>query len=166
MYRFALETIRRHPWQFAANSIEQWAVQLGGFLGGVRFCSSPNGAYLCSGRTGDYAEPGFLAHPGPGDARAREWVVWYFRNAAIPMRVVLVLALFGAVWCWSERRDGQRVALFIGLTVAYFTLVPAMTQWPQDRYRLPIDAFLFMFAAAGVAAVVECLRPGARQPWA
>ena len=33
------------------------------------------------------------------------------------------------------------------------TLVPAVTQVPQDRYRLPVDALLFMLAAWGVRFV-------------
>lgn len=33
--------------------------------------------------------------------------------------------------------------------MAYITLVAAMSQWTQDRYRLPVDALYFMLAAFG-----------------
>ncbi len=43
--------------------------------------------------------------------------------------------------------------LLLALVIGYITLVPAMLEWPQDRYRLPVDALLFMFAAWGLAAI-------------
>ena len=47
------------------------------------------------------------------------------------------------------------------LTILYFTLVTAVFNAPEDRYRLPIDPILFMFAASGVVIIWQ----GALSRW-
>lgn len=157
LYAFALETIKAQPRTFAVNSARQWLIQLGGNLGGVSFCSSSRGAYLCSGRTQGHSLDPFPDEPLRDREPVRELVVSWFRVAYVRMAVVLALALFGLVWVLDGRRPAGVTAL-LALTIAYVTLVPAVTQWPQDRYRLPVDPLLFMFAAAGVAGAVVVLR--------
>lgn len=157
MYRFAMETVARQPVAFAANSARQWLIQLGGNLGGVRVCASSRGAYLCSGRTQGHSMEPFPNEPLRDREVVRWYVVSFFRHAYIRMGAILALALFGMVWFFSGRRP-KAVAGLLAFTIAYFTLVPAMTQWPQDRYRLPVDPLLFMFAATGVAGVFAIVR--------
>jgi len=43
------------------------------------------------------------------------------------------------------------------LTAAYFTFLPAVAQSPQDRYRLPVDAVLFILAAFGIKTLISQL---------
>ena len=157
MYAFALETIKAQPLAFTVNSARQWLIQLGGNLGGVRFCSSARGAYLCSGRTQGYSIDGFPNEPLRDREQVRQVVVSLFHVAYVRMAVVLALALFGLVWLLDRRRPVGVTAL-LALTISYFTLVPALTQLPQDRYRLPVDPLLFMFASAGVAGAVAVVR--------
>ena len=156
MYAFAVEAIQAQPLTFTVNSARQWLIQLGANLGGVRFCSSSRGAYLCSGRTEGYSREPFPNQPLRDRERARELVVSLFRVAYVRMAVVLALALFGLVWVLDQSRPTGVTAL-LALTIAYFTLVPALTQHPQDRFRLPVDPLLFMFAAAGAAGAVTVL---------
>ena len=157
MYAFAVETIQAQPLTFTVNSARQWLIQLGANLGGVRFCSSARGAYLCSGRTEGYSREPFPNEPLRDRERARELVVSLFRVAYVRMAVVLALALFGLVWVIDQPRP-MGVTALLALTIAYFTLVPALTQYPQDRFRLPVDPLLFMFAAAGAGGAVTVLR--------
>ena len=66
------------------------------------------------------------------------------------MHVVSGLAALGAVACLGLAGDAVLPALLLVLTAAYFTFLPAFAQSPQDRYRLPADALLFILAAFGV----------------
>jgi len=54
----------------------------------------------------------------------------------------------------ADRQRRNVHALFFAMVIGYVTLIPAMLEWPQDRYRLPVDALLFMFAAWGVRALL------------
>jgi hypothetical protein len=63
--------------------------------------------------------------------------------------VVAALAAFGAVAYLLSRRPEWLGGAFLAAVVLYFTFLPAFAQSPQDRYRLPIDALLFMFSFFG-----------------
>lgn len=152
MFSFALESVRAHPAAFVWNSLRQWAVQIALPLNSLRTCASPSGQYLCSGRAEGESQPPFPNAPD-GIARAlRVWVVRAMTHGAVLMPAVIGCALFGVVALLVSRDRSTGVVLIV-LTVAYFTLVPAVTQFPQDRYRLPVDALLFMLAANGVRFV-------------
>ena len=69
------------------------------------------------------------------------------------MHVVSAFAAVGAVACLCLASDVVLPALLLVLTAAYFTFLPAVAQSPQDRYRLPADALLFILAAFGVTAL-------------
>ena len=158
MAQFALETAARHPWTFAANSVKQWAIQLGGALQDEAICSSAQGPYLCSKRTQGYAREPFLNRPRYEHEPVRPWVVAYMRHLQIPMGVVASLALYGLVAYLAERRPDWVKGLFLASVIGYFTFLPAFAQSPQDRYRLPIDGLLFMFAVFGLTRLLWNLR--------
>jgi hypothetical protein len=82
----------------------------------------------------------------------REAVVAYARAGALDMRVVVLLAAVGvAALLTSPERT--LVGALLAATIVYVVLVPAASQLPQDRYRLPVDALFFMFAARGAVAL-------------
>ena len=157
MYRSALEAVRRRPVDFALGSIRQWWRQLGGPLGDEAICASPDGPYLCSARTIGYAREPFLNRPPSAHQPVRPWVVAYFRHFQIPMHAVSALAAVGAVACVGLAGDAVLPALLIFLTAAYLTFLPAVAQSPQDRYRLPADALLFILAAFGATTLLRRL---------
>lgn len=158
MNRFAMEAAMQHPWQFAINSFKQWGIQLGGSMSDEAICASAQGPYVCSLRTQGYALGPFLNRPRYADEPVRPWVVAYIRHGQIPMGLVLALAVFGLIAYVAERPPHVMTGVLLGLVVAYFTFLPAFGQSPQDRYRLPVDALLFMFAALGLTRLVGHLR--------
>jgi len=159
MNRFAMEAVVQHPWRFEINSFKQWGIQLGGSMSDETICSSAQGPYVCSPRTQGYAREPFLNRPRYADEPVRPLVVAYIRHAQIPMAVVVALAVFGLVAFVAERPPQLMTGVFLGLVVAYFTFLPAFGQSPQDRYRLPVDALLFMFAALGLTRLVRRAPP-------
>jgi hypothetical protein len=158
MYGYALEAIGERPGQFAASTVKQWGIQLGGNLGGARICRSASGEYLCSGRTIGYGRPPFRNAPRERWPKVREMLVAFVRHGYVRPGVVLALALFGMLAYFARQPAPWPMALTLALTIAYYTFVAAATQWPQDRYRLPVDALLFTFAAIGVGEAIGALR--------
>jgi hypothetical protein len=150
MFDFAVETIRTAPLSFAAGTVRQWALQLLDPNVGVRSCPSPFGRFLCSGRLDDASFGAFPPVP-EGPSRLRPAVVGYVTGWPVPMKPVVVLAVLGVAWAWRTRRGPA--ALLFALSAAYLTAVPALTLVPQDRFRLPADGLLFLFAMAGLTVV-------------
>ena len=148
MYRFALEAVRLHPWRFVTGTVRQWAQQLAEPLSGLRSCPAGTGRYLCSGRSAGDSLPLFAAEPA-----TRSWlrpaVVRYIEEWQVPMAPVVALGVLGLLAVSLFQPE----ALILAITIAYITLVPALTQVPQDRFRLPADPLIFAFACAGLAAL-------------
>ena len=74
----------------------------------------------------------------------------------VPIRLITVRAMLG-VLAYVARPQPPHPRRLPALIIAYLTFLPAFAQAPQDRYRLPIDALLFMFAGVGVATVARAL---------
>ena len=122
-------------------------------------CNSAQGPYLCSKRTQGYAREPFLNRPRYEHEPVRPWVVAYMRHFQIPMGIVAALALYGLIAYLAERRPDWVKGLFLASVIAYFTFLPAFAQSPQDRYRLPIDGLLFMFAVFGLTRLLLAAPP-------
>jgi PA14 domain/Dolichyl-phosphate-mannose-protein mannosyltransferase len=155
LYRAALTAIAQRPVEFAVNSVRQWWRQLGS-LDDEDICSGAQGPYICSDRTIGYAREPFLNRPLNAEHQpARPLVVWYFRHCRIPMHLVTAAAAFGVIAGLAAPASVVVLRLFLAMSAIYFTLLPAVTQSLQDRFRLPVDGLLFTFAAFGIAALVQ-----------
>lgn len=148
MYRFAMDAVRQQPLVFLTGTLRQWVLQLAEPGSGVRSCPSGVGRFVCSGRSDGESLPLFPAEPA-----TRSWlrpaVVRYIEEWQVPMAPVVALGVIGLL----AVELFQPEALILAISIAYVTLVPALTQVPQDRFRLPVDALIFAFAAAGLAAI-------------
>ena len=149
MFAFALETVQAHLLTFARNSLWRWVVQVASPIDSARACASPNGPYLCSGRSAGETLPAFPNRPARGQEWLRKWMTRAVTLGDAGSPSVFGCAVLGLVALLAQRRWSPAVVLPV-LTAGYFTLIPALSQWPQDRYRLPVDALLFMLAAWGV----------------
>lgn len=150
LYRFSIETLRANLPSFAAGTVRQWLLQLAEPNTGLRSCPSGFGRYLCSGRTDEESLPPFPNLP-VAPSVMRSAIVAYVEDWQVPMKPVTALAFVGAV-AIALASPGAAALLMAG-TVAYLTLVPSITLAPQDRFRLPVDPLLFVFAFAGLAVV-------------
>ncbi|MFM8532102.1 MAG: PA14 domain-containing protein [Acidimicrobiia bacterium] len=154
LYRASISAIAQRPFEFAGHSLLQWWRQLGP-LDDEDICTVPEGRYICSDRTIGYAREPFLNRPRRANEPVRPWVVWYFEHLRIPMRAVTVLAAFGVIASLRGSRQAVPLRLALVMTAVYYTMLPAITQSLQDRFRLPVDGLLFAFAAFGLAALAR-----------
>ncbi|MFN7978474.1 MAG: PA14 domain-containing protein [Vicinamibacterales bacterium] len=150
MFRFSMETLRAHLPSFAIGTVRQWLQQLAEPYSGVRSCPSGFGRYLCSGRTDEESLRPFPNEP-TAPSLLRAITVRYVEDWQPPMKPVVMLAFVGVVAVGLAAPWGA--SLLLAGTVAYLTLVPAITLAPQDRFRLPVDPLIFAFAFAGLAAL-------------
>lgn len=157
---FALETMAAHPLEFAVSTAWQWVVQLADPELGASWCGAGRGSYPCSGPDPERRAPFRLGTIA--SSRLQPYVTAYLVRAVWPMWPLLALALAGA-WTFLRRAWAHPIraeALLLVATGVYFTLVPAVSQWPQDRYRLPVDAIWFMLALYGAGVTA----PAGREP--
>ncbi len=159
MFAFTMETLAAHPVAYVWGTVKQWVVQIAEPLNGVHTCATPTGRILCSGRTDGDLPP--FANATPSEwPRLRRAAVLYVTEFMVPMKAVAAAGLIGLV-AWARWPRRNAAGALLALTAIYFTLVPALSQWEQDRFRLPIDAILFMFAAWGVRTLARRWMPGA-----
>jgi hypothetical protein len=153
---FALETIRAHPWEFAHGSVRNWTRQMLVVREDIHVCREDDGGpYLCSSRMTGRSSKLFANKPTAGRRPLKEAVARWFEHGYTRMNLLVPLAFAGiALSLFSTRVDRGGAAL-LAATIAYFTSIPALIAFPDERFRLPIDPFLFMFAVFAVAAAVS-----------
>ena len=152
MLGYALANVRGDPLGFLWRSTRNWWGQLMMTQEDVQVCRVREGPYLCNLRSTDMSTPMFPNVPAPGSRRLKRQVTAWFTEGYVRMWIVVPLAFVGMGY-HALRRTGYRSkgpALFLIASVLYFTGVPALINWPEERFRLTIDALLFMFACAGV----------------
>lgn len=78
------------------------------------------------------------------------------------MKVVMIFCLLEIVFLYSSSKSYSKIyGTTLLVTILYFTFIPSMFGSPEDRYRLPIDALLFMLVVWGVyklVAIIATLR--------
>jgi hypothetical protein len=158
MLAFARDTIAAHPWRFTIATVRQWLVQLIDPNRGAHLCRASGIVVACSGRSTLDELPPFAVATPPGANVPGRWLAWWLTSTPVPMGAVVLLAGAGVAALVVRGLTANPVAALLVATAAYYTLIPALSQWPQDRYRLPVDAILFMLAAYG-ACVLANVRP-------
>jgi 4-amino-4-deoxy-L-arabinose transferase-like glycosyltransferase len=150
LFGFALETVIAHPIRFAIGTVKQAGLLLMSPYRSVQICEAPDGKYLCSERSVGMRFPAFPNEPVPGRKLLKTLIAGYMDATYWVLPLLTPLALAGMIHGLRERSSAPQI-LLIGV-VSYLTLVTALFNTVQDRYRLPADAFLAMFA------IHECRR--------
>lgn len=161
LYAFAKETALAHLPDFGVRTAVQWSRLLVAPRDSIRRCPSAVGDYLCSGRSTGESLPSFPNAPA-GTSRPRDAVVAYVSQVRWPMVPIALLALVGGVAALTGGATLAPGALVL-VTVVCMTAVPAVSQFPHDRFRLPVDALLFALAAGGLRRVAAMLAPARAQ---
>jgi Dolichyl-phosphate-mannose-protein mannosyltransferase/PA14 domain len=148
MVGFALETIQSHPLEFAAGVAIDWIALFISPHRSVDICDSSSGPVLCAQRNVDASQPAFPNAPSPGFAGLKSLVASYFNVAYWLIPALTPLAFVGVVLSGIRPPSGASSfgqALLIA-TVGYFTLIAVSFNTVEDRYRLPADPFIVLFA--------------------
>jgi 4-amino-4-deoxy-L-arabinose transferase-like glycosyltransferase len=153
MEGFALEAIRSHPIIYVTGIAADWVELFVTPHRSLDICQDPAGPVMCSRRGLGAAFTAFPNMPVPGFTSLKHAVAAYMDAAYRTVPIAAPLALIGAVR--ALRRGGaawaRHLRLLLLLSILYVTLVAVSFNGPEDRYRLPIDAFILMFAVHAVA---------------
>jgi len=157
---FAKEVLLSSPGQFIPNSISNFFHLFIASRRSVHFCSGGDGTpYLCSNHEG-MSTRSVQVNPERPSALWRQLVSWMFRALVIPDVVVAFLCLVGVfaslrLGAGPPAAKSQRLAIL--LSILYFTLLAALFNCPEDRFRLPVDGFIYGFAIYGVLVTGGCI---------
>lgn len=155
MFTLAFETVRANPWAYTVNSARNWGRHLLSERADVHLCPGDTGPYLCSSRTTGKSTKMFPNVPAEGRRPLKEAIASWFSHGYTRMQVLVPLAFLGMLLSLFSKGMPRAQVILLIVAVLYFTGVPALIQWPEERYRLPVDPLLFMFAVSGVIAAVS-----------
>jgi 4-amino-4-deoxy-L-arabinose transferase-like glycosyltransferase len=163
MEGFALEAITAHPVIYVSGIAHDWAALFVAPHQSVRTCPSTTGTNLCTTRT-DYVPLGPFANtPTRGFLALKEWTAGYMNRAYPVLMLFGPLAVVGTALLVRTRHHTltrARIALLVA-TVVYFATISVMFNTIEDRYRLPVDAFVMILACGGIATAFDLRRrPG------
>jgi hypothetical protein len=148
--RWYFEAIRRHPGQFAANTLAYaW-----GTLHEPESCEYLAGFH---DRIRPESPPRWQVAP----AGAPPALVSAVNDLALPTRVVVLL--LAALAPLLARKEARRLALFALGAVLYFIGISSVTELTVFRYRLPAVPFVVVGAALaldGLSAKIAAMRSG------
>ncbi|MBX7145560.1 MAG: glycosyltransferase family 39 protein [Oligoflexia bacterium] len=154
----ALEALKAEPWSFPWTSARIFSQLLTKPRNSVFICAAENGPLLCVPKRINKRLPAFERPPAHLKPWAQNAVAWYFRNAELPIALISLLGLLGMLLIARKDPYEARFLFMVGL-VFYFTGVSALMNVPEDRFRLPIDAILFMFALESLRMALAYFRP-------
>jgi len=154
MFGFALEAIAEHPTRFAANTITEWLALFLWPHRSVHVCQSSFGPHLCSERTVGQSHHVFSNTPFPGYVRLKTAIAWYVDRLYWLMPLLTPVAALGVVSWMMTRRPRNAVPALLAAVIGYFTIVTVVFNTVEDRFRLPVDPFIALFAVEGLRRVI------------
>lgn len=151
MYASAVEAAK-FDWLFVVNTARNWSKLFLDADSSVTICRKFDREYLCAAPRAKYIQAVDIQQRSR-HRKAGFQIIGYFENAALPMGLISVSAFFGAALALYRRKDSLLPQfLMVGL-IMYFSLLTALTNRPHDRFRLPIDSFLIVFAMYAASVI-------------
>jgi 4-amino-4-deoxy-L-arabinose transferase-like glycosyltransferase len=159
MLGYALANVRAHPLSYVWHSARNWMEQLLIEQEDIEVCRSREGPYLCNSRSTDMATSMFPNVPPPGHRRLKRRLAAWFTQWYVRMWIVVPLAFVGMIYYVVRRSSNTRMpGIVLIAAVLYFSGIPALINWPEERFRLPIDPVIFIFACVGGQALIHLRR--------
>jgi 4-amino-4-deoxy-L-arabinose transferase-like glycosyltransferase len=156
MAAFALETLKSNPNGYLKNSVHTFRRFFFDSRKSVQFCQAERGMYLCTKNSLGQKRKAFANDSRHTWLRARRVILQYFKYLEAPMKLFSGLALLGML-LYAFRPARNATGLFLVGMTFYFAGLTAIFNIPEDRFRLPIDPVLFLFAVVTVVTLFELL---------
>jgi 4-amino-4-deoxy-L-arabinose transferase-like glycosyltransferase len=153
MLQAALATLREHPGRYLLNTAK---IYLGYFLKphpSISFCVRHDRSYLCSGRPVPplpMFPPSTIANP---EFLSETILPLFFALSPLLMGLIGGLGALGAV-LFCIRRKPATAAFIVG-PILYFSLLTAIFNREEDRFRLPIEPLLIVCICGALSTQKE-----------
>jgi len=154
MFGFALEAVAEHPTRFAANTMTEWLALFLSPHRSVHICQSSFGPHLCSERSVGESHHVFSNTPFPSYGAVKVFIAWYIDGLYWLMPLLTPIAAIGALSWILASRPRNAVPALLAAIIAYFTIVTVIFNTVEDRYRLPVDPFIALFAVEGLRRLI------------
>lgn len=149
MKEYALEALNTKPLLFPWRTLKMFHRVFFHTRVSPHFCGAKDGPYMCSRTTRTISLPAFPNVPLDGFSKFRQFTRMYFENLAIPLRLISVLFILSVVF-HATRRKWTLERAWLLMLILYFTGLTAIFNRAEDRFRLPVDGYLFAFAVWAV----------------
>jgi 4-amino-4-deoxy-L-arabinose transferase-like glycosyltransferase len=165
MFGYALANVRARPMSYLWHSARNWTDQLLIEQEDVEVCRSRAGPYLCNSRSTDMSTAMFPNVPPPGNRRLKQRLATWFTACYVRMWIAVPLAFVGMILYLLRPAANSKIpGMVLIAAVFYFSGVPALINWPEERFRLPIDPVIFIFACAALGSFIAATRSTQQQP--
>jgi 4-amino-4-deoxy-L-arabinose transferase-like glycosyltransferase len=148
MAGLALEAIEDHPIAFAAGVGLDWLRLFVAPHRSVDLCDDAYGPVLCAVRSRNDRLPAFPNQPPAGVTGLKTAVAAYMGPMYWLTPLLSPLAGLGAFLILRRPASPpiQLARVLLLATIVYFSIVSVSFNTVEDRYRLPVDAFILLFA--------------------
>jgi 4-amino-4-deoxy-L-arabinose transferase-like glycosyltransferase len=158
LYAFALEGLRQEPFTFLKYFLYDFRRFFLNSRNSVHFCRIQSHWHLCANPKKQLSEAIFGSPQMHHIAIAEQMVYHYFSWVRIPDSVVALLALIGAILAWRLYTRQRPLLLSLNGMLLYFAALSVALNYPEDRYKLPLDFILLFFAVLAVAQMARRLK--------
>ena len=160
MAGFSMEAIQAHPFAYAVGVGLDWFRLFVSPHRSVGLCDDPSGPVLCAVRSQAAQLPAFPNHPTAGFTRLKAAVAAYMGPAYWLTPLLAPVAWIGGLLVLGRpaRRESQFARALLLATIVYFSIASVSFNTVEDRYRLPVDAFILLFAVHAAAEAGSLLR--------
>jgi len=160
---FAFEGLMQDPMLYAKNTFIELLHYFFAARNSVHFCEDNEPLLLCSRPGFRLIRPAFPRERTAINPTIKGIMKLYFKYFQIPMRLVSLLAFFG-VLLYAYKGKYNPLFWFSCAVTAYFSLLTCLLNFYEDRYRLPIDIFLFAYASYAVYFLITSVKAKTKKP--
>lgn len=164
MLGFAIETLKENKMRFVTNTFILFAQFFLETRNSVLFCRAGNSPeFICASTQWKGYIRAFPNYPNRLSVLGRKISTPFMKYAVIPEWILGGLGLYGIILVSRQRRFFLSPnALVIGV-IFYFATLTAIFNRAEDRFRLPIDGFLAIYAVLGLFAIYSLITKGRQE---
>ncbi len=158
MWAMAKSSIISNPVPYISQTAMEFLRMFFAPRDSVHFCKSADDVpALCIPQTQGQSRPAISNSIRKNHRLARKGVMFLIEGLKMPFALLSCLAFLGFIVSYFVQHEKRKEVLFLAITIIYFTALPCILNMPEDRYRLPVDSIMYMFAACGLVIICRFL---------
>ena len=153
MSKFTLEAIKAHKVQYGLNVATTFFALLFNNRDSGLFCERgvETFRYLCSSQANQSLDDrSFRNYKNKYHRQTMRGIDWYYHIVSMFSGALGIFFTLGVIIYFCSKPPDYWQGLMLLLLILYFAGLTAILNREEDRFRLPVDPFMMMFAVAGV----------------
>ena len=145
----ALETLKDHPGTFILGTVATWTKLFLQPRDSLKFCGESGNQFLCSPISTKFSTYSFPQNRLRNPTAALIVQKW-FQQGWPPSWLETIFAFVGFLSIVALQRESRVKTALLVLLILYFSSITSLLQREEDRFRIPIEPFVLIFAISGV----------------